>query len=58
MFYLHHQILKYYSVPNKLYAVLLVIEMLQMIYYGMHSTYPNLWDGPVLPVIQQILHFV
>ena len=58
MFYLHHQILKHYSLSNTLYAVLLVFEMLQMLYYPIHQTLPNLWPSNVTPIIQDILHFV
>ena len=58
MFYLHHQVIKHYSVSNQLYGVLLLIEMLQMIYYGIHSTYPNLWRLSITDTIQKIFTFI
>jgi hypothetical protein len=58
MFYLHHQILKHYSVSNTLYAVLLFFELLQIIYYPVHKTLPGLWPSAVTKGVQDVLHFV
>lgn len=58
MFYLHHQILKHYAVSNQLYVVLLFVEMLQMIYYAFHSSYPDLWPLGVTSTVQKVFHFI
>lgn len=57
MFYLHHQILKHYNVSNIWYAIFLFMEMLQIMYYAVHSTYPDLWPLAATEIVQKAFHF-
>lgn len=58
LFRLFHTLLHHYSIHVNLYYLILVTEILQLTYYGCHSSFPNLWPGPLMGYIQTFLSFI
>lgn len=56
-FRLFHTLIHHYQVPDSLYCLLLLIELLQMTYYACHSSFQHMWPQSTLPLIQVALGY-
>lgn len=57
LFRLFHTLLHHHSIHTNFYGVILILEIIQLIYYGCHSSFAKIWPNQSTEILQSALSF-